>query len=196
LLFCSPCQFPLLLSSTYLETLLAVIGSRPPWSQVTRELSSPFSTPPHPSPLQILSAQVNCAPYYDDFMNPALLVRNSTVTILCTLHMYSTVPAFTLQCAMFKFHFLLEISRYNDCFSLPHYTAARVCSDDNKILYFRSAFQTTHYILYSWPPPVHPRTGIEYTHAFNANAPNYALITVQPTDSLYVVSTVHQEPYM
>jgi hypothetical protein len=49
----SPCFLLLLLipflhpSFTYLETLLAVIGSRPPWSQVTHELSSPFSTPPH-----------------------------------------------------------------------------------------------------------------------------------------------------
>ncbi len=36
---------------TYLETLLGVIGSRPPWSQVTRELTSPFSAPPHPLPI-------------------------------------------------------------------------------------------------------------------------------------------------
>ncbi len=50
-----PSLHPSLLSSTYLETLLAVIGSRPPWSQVTRELTSPFSTPPHSSPFQIPS---------------------------------------------------------------------------------------------------------------------------------------------
>jgi hypothetical protein len=59
LAFFSPCQSPLyillLLPSTYLEPLLAVIGSRPPWSQVTRELNSPFSTPPHSSPFQIPS---------------------------------------------------------------------------------------------------------------------------------------------
>ncbi len=36
---------------TYLETLLGVIGSRPPWPQVTRKLTSPFSTPPHPHPI-------------------------------------------------------------------------------------------------------------------------------------------------
>jgi hypothetical protein len=50
-----PSPRPFLLPFTYLETLLDVIGSRPPWSQVTRELTSPFSTPPHPSPLQIPS---------------------------------------------------------------------------------------------------------------------------------------------
>jgi hypothetical protein len=73
-----PCHFPFasfLFPFTYLETLLAVIGSRPPWSQVIRKLTSPFLTPPHslpiPSPFQIPSTQVNCAPYYDDFMNPA-----------------------------------------------------------------------------------------------------------------------------
>ncbi len=49
----SPCftlwQFPFvpfLFPITYLETLLGVIGSRPPWSQVTRKLTSLFSTPP------------------------------------------------------------------------------------------------------------------------------------------------------
>jgi hypothetical protein len=50
-----PSPHPFLFPFTYLETLLGVIGSRPPWSQVTRELTSPFSTPPHPSPLQIPS---------------------------------------------------------------------------------------------------------------------------------------------
>ncbi len=51
--FFSPCQFPftsLPFPFTYLETLLGVIGSHPPWSQVTRELTSPSSAPPH-SPL-------------------------------------------------------------------------------------------------------------------------------------------------
>jgi hypothetical protein len=67
---------PFLDPFTYLETLLAVTGSVhlglrllvnwPP-------LSQPF---PIPSPLQIPSTQVNCAPYYDDFKNPASLVRN------------------------------------------------------------------------------------------------------------------------
>jgi hypothetical protein len=38
--FCSP-SIPI----TYLETLLGVIGSRPPWSQITRKLTSPFLTP-------------------------------------------------------------------------------------------------------------------------------------------------------
>ncbi len=36
---------PFLFPSTYLETLLAVIGCHPPWPQVTRKLTSPFSTP-------------------------------------------------------------------------------------------------------------------------------------------------------
>jgi hypothetical protein len=53
--FTSPCWFPFAPFSIplylYLETLLAVIGSRPPWSQVTRKLSSPFSTPPHSLPI-------------------------------------------------------------------------------------------------------------------------------------------------
>jgi hypothetical protein len=63
---------------TYLETLLAVTGSIhlglrllvnwPP-------LSQPFPTP---SPLQIPSTQVKYVPHYDDFKNPASLVRNST----------------------------------------------------------------------------------------------------------------------
>ncbi len=53
----SPCLLPLPIpfcflpiSFTFLETLLGVLGSRPPWSQVARKLTSPFSTPPH-SPL-------------------------------------------------------------------------------------------------------------------------------------------------
>jgi hypothetical protein len=29
-----------------------VMRSRPPWSQVTRKLTSPFSSPPHPLPIQ------------------------------------------------------------------------------------------------------------------------------------------------
>jgi hypothetical protein len=58
-----PSLHPSLLSFTYLETLLAVIGSRPPWSQVTRELTSPFSTPPH-----------------SKFPVPRLIVRLTTTT--------------------------------------------------------------------------------------------------------------------
>ncbi len=53
---------------TYLETLLGVIGSCSPWSQVTRKLTSPFSTPPHS---KFPVTQVNCAPYYDDIVIPA-----------------------------------------------------------------------------------------------------------------------------
>ncbi len=52
MLFTSTLQIPLasLLSPfTYLETLLAVIGSRPPWSQVACKLISPILIP---SPFQ------------------------------------------------------------------------------------------------------------------------------------------------
>ncbi len=67
----SPCWFSfasLLFPFTYLETLLGVIESRPPWSQVTRKQTSPFSTPPHS---KFPVTQVNCASYYDDIMIPA-----------------------------------------------------------------------------------------------------------------------------
>ncbi len=50
LLFASLFWFPfasLPFPFTYLETLLDVIGSRPPWSQVARKLISPFPSPPH-----------------------------------------------------------------------------------------------------------------------------------------------------
>ncbi len=55
----SPCflLFPFLIpfcppfvSLYLLGTLLAVIGSRPPWSQVARKLISPFPSPPHSLP--------------------------------------------------------------------------------------------------------------------------------------------------
>ncbi len=83
----SSCFFPLadsLLSPffvpfTYLETLLAVTGSVHLWSQVTRKLTSPFSTLPTPSPLQIPRTQVKYAPHYDDLKNPASLVRNTKI---------------------------------------------------------------------------------------------------------------------
>ncbi len=48
--FTSLCWFPLapfFIPLYLLGTLLAVIGSRPPWSPVIRKLTSPFSTPPH-----------------------------------------------------------------------------------------------------------------------------------------------------
>jgi hypothetical protein len=50
----SPCKFPFFSSIpfTYLESLLAVMGSRPPWSQVARKLISPFPSPPHSLPFQ------------------------------------------------------------------------------------------------------------------------------------------------
>jgi hypothetical protein len=72
-------QSPFFVPFTYLEILLAVTGSVhlglrllvnwPP-------LPQPF---PIPSPLQIPSTQVEYAPHYDDFKNPASLVRNTTV---------------------------------------------------------------------------------------------------------------------
>ncbi len=45
LALCSPSRFPFLNPFTYLETLL------PPWSRVTRKLTSPSSTPSHPLPI-------------------------------------------------------------------------------------------------------------------------------------------------
>ncbi len=52
----SPCfcfsLFPFPFASLYLlGTLLAVIGSRPPWSQVARKLISPFPSSPHSLPI-------------------------------------------------------------------------------------------------------------------------------------------------
>jgi hypothetical protein len=80
LLFLSPCRTPFIpfLCPLYL------LGDppscdriRPPWSQVTRELTSPSSTLPTPSPLKIPSTQANQVPHYDDIKNPASLVRNT-----------------------------------------------------------------------------------------------------------------------
>ncbi len=68
--FYFPFWFPfasLLFPFTYLETLLGVIGSRPPWPQVTRKLTSPFSTPPHSLPIP-------------NSQNPRLIVRLTTMT--------------------------------------------------------------------------------------------------------------------
>jgi hypothetical protein len=46
----SPCFYFPFASLYLLGTLLAVIGSRPPWSQVARKLISPFPSPPHSLP--------------------------------------------------------------------------------------------------------------------------------------------------
>jgi hypothetical protein len=77
-----PSLHPFLLPFTYLETLLGVIGSCPPWSQVTCELNSPFSIPPHPSPFQIPSipSQISPASHAnkDDDSTPASRVRNKS----------------------------------------------------------------------------------------------------------------------
>ncbi len=53
LAFCFPLLIPfapLSIPLYLLGTLLAVIGSHPPWSQVTRKLTSPFPTPSHSLP--------------------------------------------------------------------------------------------------------------------------------------------------
>jgi hypothetical protein len=75
-----PSLHPFLLPFTYLETLLDVIGSRPPWSQVTHELTSLFSTPPHPSPFQIPSIPSHISPASrankDDDSTLASKIRN------------------------------------------------------------------------------------------------------------------------
>jgi hypothetical protein len=42
---------PPFVSFYLLGTLLAVIGSRPPWSQVAHKLISPFPSPPHSLPI-------------------------------------------------------------------------------------------------------------------------------------------------
>jgi hypothetical protein len=67
---------PSLFSFTYLETLLAVIGSRSPWSQVTRKLTSPSSPLPIPSP---------------KFPVPRLIVRLTTTTSCPRLLMSGTI---------------------------------------------------------------------------------------------------------
>ncbi len=84
--FTSPCCFPLLpffipLLLTWKPSLLwqdpVHLGLR-----LLVNWPPPFSTPPHslpiPSPFQIPSTQVNCAPHYDDFKIPASPVRNKS----------------------------------------------------------------------------------------------------------------------
>ncbi len=79
--------FPLLISFllpshslfTYLETLLCVIGSRPPWSQVTRKLTSPFSTPQYSLPIP-------------HSQYPRLIVRLTTTTSWSRLLMVRNTP--------------------------------------------------------------------------------------------------------
>ncbi len=80
LLFISPCRFPFVpffVPFTYLETLLAVTGP----AHLGLRLLVNWPPPPQPfpilSPLQIPSTQVKYAPHYDDFKNPASLVRNT-----------------------------------------------------------------------------------------------------------------------
>jgi hypothetical protein len=71
--FCSPCYSPLTSLCSPLLTWkpsFGVMRPCPPWSQVARKLTSPFSFPPHskfPTP------RVNCALYWDDIVIPASL---------------------------------------------------------------------------------------------------------------------------
>ncbi len=54
--FCSPCYFPLTSLCSPLLTWKSSFGVMrpcPPWSQVARKLTSPFSSPPHPPLFQI-----------------------------------------------------------------------------------------------------------------------------------------------
>jgi hypothetical protein len=97
---------------TYLETLLGVIGSRPPWSQVTRKLTSPFSTPPHskfPVP------QVNCAPYYDDIM---ILASHGPEHLCCCLFKILVTAIALFRLAWFLKHFLWVGSIYTHCIAI------------------------------------------------------------------------------
>ncbi len=68
----------------YLDSLLAVIGSRPPWSQVTRELTSPFSTPPHslPIPNSQYPSQISPASCANKGDDSTRLSRSGTCTIV------------------------------------------------------------------------------------------------------------------
>jgi hypothetical protein len=70
-------------SFTYLETLLGVIGSRPPWPQVTCKLTSPFPSPPHSLPIP-------------NSQHPRLIVRLTKMTSwsrLLTVRNSSNYPA-------------------------------------------------------------------------------------------------------
>ncbi len=76
-----PLSDPSLLPSTsfyLLGTLLAVIGSRPPWSKVARKLISPFPSPPHsriPTPWGFLELN---APLLRRHRNTGLQVQNTS----------------------------------------------------------------------------------------------------------------------
>ncbi len=83
-----PCLFTplansLLLQSrsyfTYLETLLGVIQSRPPWPQVTRKLTSPFPSPPYSLPIP-------------NSQHPRLIVRLTKTTSWSRLLMVRNSP--------------------------------------------------------------------------------------------------------
>jgi hypothetical protein len=94
---------------TYLETLLGVIGSCPPWSQVTLKLTSPFSTPPHS---KFPVSQVNCAPYYDDIMIPA---SHGPEHVHCFIH-----QAYNRRHQCFSHQ---AYSRQHQCFSHQTYNS-------------------------------------------------------------------------
>jgi hypothetical protein len=104
----SPCSFLPLADSPLLPFLVSfyLLGNppccdriRPPWSQVTRKLTSPSSTRPIPSPLQIPSTQVNYAPHYDDFKNPASLVRNMSICLyfFCSYYIFGKMSEVLLS---------------------------------------------------------------------------------------------------
>ncbi len=61
-------------SFTYLETLLGVRGSRPPWPQVTCKLTFPFPSPPHSFPIP-------------NSQHPRLIVRLTKTTLWSRLLM-------------------------------------------------------------------------------------------------------------
>ncbi len=93
----SPCWFPFApfpFPFTYLETLLGVIGSRLPWSQVTRKLTSPSSTPPHSLPIP-------------NSQYPRLIVRLTTTTSWPRLLMVqnNTHEMFFEECMNFETHY-------------------------------------------------------------------------------------------
>jgi hypothetical protein len=83
----------LLFPFTYLETLLGVIGSRPPRSQVTRKQTSPLLPPPHSNfPVPRLIAPLTTTTSWSQL----LVVRNTTYLFLVlTVHCnrsFDTVP--------------------------------------------------------------------------------------------------------
>ncbi len=84
------------MSLNYLETLLAVIGSRPPRSQVTRKLTSPFL---NPSPF----------PPHSKFPVPKLIVRLTTTTSWYQLLLSRTIMTHMMSLMIIQFTMALTI---------------------------------------------------------------------------------------